>query len=274
LQSYILYGSSDKARHDYVQSLANENGYNFLTIDFKERELHSRKYITSGLDGRKCVFLFYDSENFGKEYKDLDSSTKFLCLLKSSPHIFFFSFPTKADVNVVFKKFCISKDLGSTKEATVNDSIKELMTNPDRDAVRFNISMEDPNYLFHILKKQAWQSLDSLKALLEINRFLYKINKGYMTSLLAYSLPKKAYATYSIKKDDNKMVKSIQRKLVDYYKMNPDETADLYQLVVKTHSVPEEVGLTLEEKQFLGVEKTVQAIPTNKPVTKSLESFF
>lgn len=270
MQPFVIYGSTDKARQDYAESVSNENDYGFKTIDVKNFELYSRAYVTSGLDNRRTLFFFYDCEKL-----DVAKATKLLELVKGSNHIFMLSVPTSSDMNYVLQKGCLKKNLGD-KMSDLTNALKNLMTVADRDSVRFAIENIDPNLLFHVMKKEAWQSPESLQALLDINRHIYKVKPDYIRSLLAYKLPKRAFNTnFQTKKQDTKLLKGIQVKLSKQYHLNSNETADLYSLIKMTKSDPN-IELTKEERQFIGItdEVKVEPININKPKIDKLDVFF
>lgn len=272
MKPFIIYGGTDKERQNYAENVAYENKWNFITLDCKDFKLYSRYYITSNMDNTKTLFFIYDCQKM-----DADKSNEFLQLVKDSNHIYMLSIPISSDINYDLKKNCLTKNLGD-KMSDLMLALKNLMTVADRDSVRLAIENIDPNLLFHVMKKEAWQSPESLQALLDINRHIYKVKPDYIRSLLAYRLPKKAFATnFTTKKVENKMQKSIQDKLAKTYHLNGDESADLYQIVLQTHAEPERTGhlLTQEEKQFLGiVDKPMQATLTSPKPKQSLESFF
>ena len=261
----MIIGSSDKVRQDYAQSMANENSYNFIAIDGPDYKTFSKSYITSSLDGTKTLFYFYDIDKLS-----LEKCEDLLSLVSHSNHIFIFSLPTYPTSNYILTKNCISKNLGS-KANGLSETLKILMTTPDRDSVRLAIADEDPIYLFHILKKNAWHSPETLTFLEEISRMLYKCKKSYITSLLAYGFPMKPYPTFESKKVKNTLVESLKSKIVKEFNTNPDETADIYLLCKSIGMSP--VDLTDEEMQLFGFPMSPKEVKKVNS-TKTLESFF
>lgn len=268
MKPLIIYGSTDKARQNFAEKMAEENECGFVTVEAKKFELYSRSYITSGLDGKKTLFFFYDVETL-----TVEQSTKLVSLIKNSGHLFLLSIPFFTDINFVLKKNCVVKNLGNVI-SDLNLALKNIMTLNNRDAVKVSLDVVEPIFLFHILKKEAWQKPECLTVLMNINQYIYKVKKDYIASMLAYCFPKKAYVTnFRTKKNDLSVMKKIKIKLAKTYKLNPNEAADLYQLILFTKEEPVKALLTQTEKEYMRLYKKLEQ--KNVVKTKSsLDAYF
>ena len=233
-------------------------------VESKDYRSLSKQFLTSNLEGIKTLFYLFDVEKLSFE-----KCQELIDLTKDSPHIFMFSLPTYPN-NYVLTKNCLSKNLGS-KPSELTEALKALMCLEDRDAVRIAIADMDPIYLFHILKKNAWQVPETLDALSKISQNLYKVKKSFITSMLSYSLPVRAFTTgANSKTEKNKMVESIKLKISKTFKYNSDETANLFLLCKSLKIAP--VVFSEDEEIYLGIEKKVQEVKVHK--VTPLEAFF
>lgn len=265
-----VYGGSDKARQTFAEDFAQENNYLFCAVEAKDVLNYSRAYITSNFENRKTVFYIYDCHAI-----TYDKMIEFLSMIKSSTNFFVLSYPYSSAIKGDLKRYFTLKSLGDSKSA-FSSELQELMVNKDRDAVRVNISDADAQHIFHTLKGNAWQIPTSNNALLDISQYLYKVKEGYLLSLLAYAFPARMYNTYNIKarkSESKEMQGQILTKLKTAYCLNPEATADLYVLIKTTHVVPENVGLSEDERAFLGIKNVTQA-PPKTTFTQSLEAFW
>lgn len=260
----MVFGSSEKARYDFACDAAKRNDYIFMDIGSKF-EIYVRDFFISPINSNKILF-YIRAEGISPE-----RLTELLKLCNESPHVFMLSSPS-----YIFRKNALlEKKLGETHNE-IFDAIKALMTIEDRDSVRLMLSDVDVLHLFHTLKFGAWHSPESLASLMNISQYIYKARSTYLISLLAYALPKKAFAVNISKKEKNKLQSSILSSFAKAYKrQNSSEIADLYLLCMKTRSVPEGVELSEEEQKLFGAlpkaEPAQEASPEKSP---SLTEFF
>ena len=269
----ILWGSTDKARYEYGKKVALDNNYIFEPFESKDFESYSKHFLTSTFASNKILFFMLEPEKLS-----YNQCLRFLELIKDSPHIFLLSTANLSKVEYALQKMCLKKSLGATQNA-VTSALQALMTVDDRNAVRLAIKDVDPLFLFYILKRDCWKAPETLPAMLRISRYVFKSRKAYITSLLALAIPKKAFALSYKKAENNKMMKSILEEIVEVYHVNSSEAADIYLLIKKAVSLPEELQLSDEQTKFLGVTPTFgedkQASIAESPVIlANLEDFF
>jgi len=268
LKPFLVFGLGDKARQNYAEQVALKNSYIFHALDSKEILNYSKEFLSSTLDASRIVFYIYDVNKL-----TFEACLQFLELIRSSPHIFILSSPTFLGVNSELRKVCQKIPL-SSKLDEMTEVIRNLMINSDRDAVRVALIDVDHLYLFHKLKFGCWHSAETLGAMLEISQYIYKCKADYIKSLLAFALPAKPYALSHAKKEKNKLQESILSKLTKAYRQNSAESANLYLLIRQMHFAPEEVQLTEEERDFLGVTLEAQTPEAPFVAAANLEDFF
>ncbi len=273
MRPFVIYGSSDKARYSFGLKVAQENNYIFEAFEAKEVESYSKHFLTSTFASNKILFFMLEPEKLS--YPQV---LRFLELIKDSPHIFLLSTANLSKVEYALQKMCLKKSLGTTQNA-VTSALQALMTTENRNEVRKTISEVDPLFLFHILKRDCWKAPETLPAMLRISQYIYKSKKSYITSLLAFALPQKTFALSYKKAEGDKMMKSILGEIAKVYNVNSSEAADIYLLIKKAVSLPEELQLSDEQTKFLGVtpsfgEDKQASIAESPVILANLEDFF
>ena len=272
MKPFLILGLTDKARYDYGLKVAQTNNYIFEAFDARDFESYSKKFLTSTLSKERVLFFIFDADKL-----TFTQAEQFLKLIKDSPHIFLLSAPSLSGFAYILQKNCLKTNLGSTR-SQLQFALQSLMTVDDRNAVRLAIEGVDPLFLFHILKRDCWKSPESLQAMLRISQYIFKCRKPYLYSLLALAFPKKAFALSYKKPEKNKMMQEITQKLAKTYKCNSSEAADFYLLIKQMRFAPEELQLSDEQKEFLGLPPTVgeeQAPEAESPVIlANLEDYF
>jgi hypothetical protein len=237
---------SDKLCYDHALSVAQKNGWHFISLNAKDFAAYEKDFYTSSLDGAICVFYLSDAQLL-----TIPESEIFVKLIEDSPHRFMLG--ASEPVNWVLKKFGLATPLGST-ESELTSSLKILLGEPDRDVARLALQSQDPKHLFHILKFGAWQHEPSLDEMIKISRNLYICHSDYILSMLAFALAPKTFATFHKKKEENPLQKSIKFKLEKSLpNYNKTEIADVYLLAGSAKFIPPYLDLSDEEKKFLGV---------------------
>ena len=270
MKPFALFGGSDKARYEHGLKVARDNNYIFEAFDAREFEDYSKKFLTSTLGGNRVLFFILDVDKLTQPQAE-----QFLKLVKDSPHIFLLSAPSLSGFAYILQKNCLKTNLGSTR-SQLQFALQSLMTVDDRNAVRLAIESVDPLFLFHILKKDCWKAPESLTQMLRISQYIFKNRKAYITSLLALAFPKKAFAMTYKKSTNDKIMNSILTSVAKLYKCNSSEAADIYLLIKKMGFAPEELQLSDEQKEFLGLPPTVgeEQAPEAPVITANLEDYF
>lgn len=268
MQPFLLVGNSDRARYDFALQVAREQNFHFIPLNAKEFASHEKLYYTATLDDAKCLFYLEDSHKL-----TIPESYEFIKMIKDSPHRFILSSPLFP--NYVLQKQCLVKPLGESLDE-IQFALKQLQTNPDRDAVRVLLNDADPIHLFHILKSGAWINQDQLDAMIRISRNLYKVHFTYILDALVFALQAKPMRLMRKPKVDEMQQAILKklRKILPHYTLS--EVADVYHLLaVGGESViPEKLELTDEEKAYLGLRSKVEQTQEVFVKAVNLEDYF
>ena len=235
---------SDKQCSEHALSIAHENNFHFVSLEAKDFSQHEKDFYTASLDEALCLFYLSDADKLS-----VAQTLQFIEMIKDSPHRFMLSAQSS---NWVFKKHCLTIVLSKT-ENELTTQLKILFNETDRDSVRLALKNADPIHLFHILKFGAWQQSKALEAMLRINRYIYKSNKTYILSMFAWAISPKPFATFHKKQEEDKLQISIKNKIQKVFKINSSETADVYLLIKNYQIASDKIGLSDEEKAFLGI---------------------
>mgnify|MGYP001559085645 CR=1 FL=1 len=270
MKPFLVSGLTDKARYDYGLKVAQTNNYIFEAFDAKDFESYSKKFLTSTLGKERILFFIFDADKLSQTQAE-----QFLKLVADSPHIFLLSAPALSGFAYILQKNCLKTNLGSS-QSQLQFALQSLMTVEDRNAVRLAIESVDPLFLFHILKRDCWKVPEALTQMLRISQYVYKSKKTYITSLLALALPKKAFAMTYKKSTNDKIMNSILTSVAKLYKCNSSEAADIYLLIKKMGFAPEELQLSDEQRNYLGLPPTVgeEQAPEAPVIIANLEDYF
>lgn len=271
MKPFLAYGGSDAVRLSFAKDAAQRNNYNLILLNHKEFEDYSKPFLSSNLESSqaKNIFFIFDVNKWS-----IKQTERFFKLIKDSPHVFVLSSPTFLGANYILRKSCLKKNLGEERNE-ITEVLKSIMLEENRDSVRITIENIDPTFLFHILKKGAWRTPEVLNALIRISQKLYKSKPEFITSLLAFALPKRAFALSYKKPEKNKLEQKILRKISKAYKLNSSETAGCYTLISRLKLAPVELRLDDKQKIFLGVKpEEEQMLEAPKIETANLSEFF
>jgi len=245
MKPVLILGASEKAIYDKAVSEAKRASLKLIVLTAKEYNKYSKHFCSGSLEN---LTLFYISEC---NLLSVDDSIKFFSLIEKSPHSFILS--ATQDCNWHLKKSCFVSQL-SPIENPLNAQLKAIMTEPNRNKVFETIKDADIIFLFNILKFGAYQSTETLDALIKINRNLFKCSETYIAAMLSFAMPQKIINTYRSKTAENPLQRSIKAKLsIAYPKLGPVELADAFLIASNTRST---LGAELsdEEKAFLKIE--------------------
>ena len=244
MKPFALIGL-DKVCFDHALSIAHENNFHFVSLEAKDFSQHEKDFYTASLDEALCLFYLSDADKLS-----VAQTLQFIEMIKDSPHRFMLSAQSS---NWVFKKHCLTIVLSKT-ENELTTQLKILFNETDRDSVRLALKNADAVHLFHILKFGAWQSPETLEAMLRINRYIYICHKTYLLSMLSFALPTKALQTFHRKSEENPLQKSIKIKLCRLLpNYTSSEIADAFSLLISSQSCLPNLQLSDEEKDFLGI---------------------
>ena len=269
MRPYLLVGP-DKACYDFAKQLAEKNYFHFFHIQAKDFGRFEKNYFSSSLDNCKTLFYLADADKL-----TVPQSQKLVEMATESPHLFYMASASK--INWYLRKNCIYKPLVAVKDE-INDAIKILLTECNRNIAFLKLKGIDAEYLFHILKFGAYRSPETLEAMLRVSRNLYKVNDTYFLSMLVFDIPPKPFPFGFRKNKENTIQKSIKKKIRSVLKRyNSSEIAEVYQMM-KSFKKTLGLDLTDDEKDFLDVQdSSVRIQPqADKPFVKymSFEEFF
>lgn len=252
MRAFCLISASDKACSEYVQSVAKENDYTLIALPAKEFPQHEKDFFTDTLDYKKCLFYLFDAHKLTQS-----SSEVLFKLIEASPQRFILSGPP--EIPWFVKKFTIAKHLDNSKDE-LTTQLQVLLTESNRRLVREYLKDADLIYLFNILKFGAWQNPETLGAMLELSRNVFKVRRDYFLTMMSYLIPNKVINTFHKKTPMNPLEASLLKKLK---KRSPvarsAEIADTLFLMKSCKAGINGLELSEEEEQFLGVNEKPEA---------------
>jgi DNA-binding transcriptional ArsR family regulator len=212
MQAFILLGGSSRQQRDYAIQVASQNRWLFQQIEKPqwESELH-KSSVTSNL--QETLILFYISAIETLREAELE---KLLSKAEESPHRFVFSTRAYYKIPLQVRAKMHPIRVGEVLPDKFALALQSLMTEPDREKVRKILS--DPEVevekILHILKDNVWKTENPQvwEAVEKALQMMYKVNKNYLVSILAYLFPPSPLVlTYE--KGDKKVYKELSSKL-------------------------------------------------------------
>jgi len=212
--------------------------------------------------------------------------TKLLKFAENSPHRFILATSGVYSIPKPLKKECHLIRVGEVPPAKLFDSFTKLMSEPNRNLVRKILAQDDVNVelMLYILKDNTWKAKEVgiFHAVESCFRYLHKVSKEYIVSMLAFLYPV-ARLPLSFSKDKRKLYKDekdILEKLRKRYRLPKFEALETFRAIKNIiprqpelgSKLSQELKLNEKERKVLGIKKVGglgEPVTAQKPVPSS-----
>ncbi len=263
MRPFLVYGGSSHKRKQYAVQVARQNNWLLVEVDKTKLLSKLRKpAVTSSLTGKPNIIFISGVEKLPE--KTLD---KLIKLADSSPHRFILSTSGIFKIPKPIRQQLHLIKVGETPPNKLFSVLQKLMTNTDRFSVYKSLLDKDINLdqVIFILKNNVWKAKNQAFSAVETClRYLYKVNKKIIASILAFNFPPtKIPLTFS--GEDRKLNKELEEfleKLRKKYKLPKFESLEVYRMIKDILSrrlefgtdLSQELRLTEKEQKFLGIK--------------------